>query len=417
MLEEYWWSRYGKFDPGEEAYPHMGQVIAHYRKKRGWTQESLAIALGCSKKTVEDLEGAKSVNGPDIERRKTLIRLLRIPPALLALDWRVHLLASSSDAIDQEQVSSFVEEDTFALYEHILVLGWGCLYNGRGDLLHTSRVDSCIPKLESITRQVPEVNKEPWQELLCQFYLISTRFAQHSMNKRRAIVDAQKAVDLAVSLNKVELLVSALYRRATVYLEQSAITTNPRQQQVHIDHARDDIVAALNYSDRVRGILKGNVYLMAAEINALYASNDTALQRQCLKWQDKTASLIYRGELEDEGNFLKLNASALHHEKSKMLLRLGQIKEARSELNLAWKTLPPDFLTWRMNTYSTEATLYMAEHDLEGSVHAAFEAYHIARAMHSEKGEASVKKIYTELKQVDDDNPYICNLGVILDMY
>jgi transcriptional regulator with XRE-family HTH domain len=396
----------------------MGQVIAHYRKKRGWTQESLAIALACSKKTVEDLEGFKSMNGPDIERRKILIKLLRIPPALLALDWRIQSLANSSnDATNQEKMSSLLEEDMFTLYEHILVLGWGCLYNGRGDLLHTSRVDNCIPKLESVTGSVPETDKEPWQELLCQFYLISTRFAQHSMSKRRAIVDAQKAVDLAASLDKVELLVSALYRRATVYLEQSATVSNPRQQQVHIDHAKDDIVAALKYIDRVRGILKGNVYLMAAEINTWYAGNDVTLQKQCMKWQDKAASLIYRGELEDEGNFLKLNASALHHEKSKMQLQLGQLKEARSELNLAWKTLPPDFLTWRMNTYLTEATLYMTEHDLEGSVHAAMEAYHIAHAMHSNKGKASVKKIYTELKQLDDDNPHICKLGVMLDMY
>jgi len=70
-----------------------------------------------------------------------------------------------------------------------------------------------------------------------------------------------------------------------------------------------------------------------------------------------------------------------------------------------------------MNTYLTEATLCKAEHDLEGSVHVAIEAYHIAHAMHSHKGENSVRKIYTELKRLDENNPYICRLGIMLDTY
>lgn len=127
--------------------------------------------------------------------------------------------------------------------------------------------------------------------------------------------------------------------------------------------------------------------------------------------------MVYRGDLEDEGNFLKLNVSALHHERAKQLLLFGRVKEARNELNLTWKTLPPDLLTWKMNTHLTEANLYKAEHDLEGSTHAATEAYYIAHAMHSDKGKASVQKIHTELKQLDENNPYVCRLGVILGVY
>ncbi|MGB8344121.1 MAG: hypothetical protein WCD86_04510 [Ktedonobacteraceae bacterium] len=271
--------------------------------------------------------------------------------------------------------------------------------------------------MEKIAQNAPAVEREPWLELLCNFYQISTRFAQHSMGKKRALVDAQNAVDLATSLDNIELLVSAQYRQAVVYLEQSATVSDPTLQQAYIGHAKSDIEAALKHADRVRATLKGNVYLLAAEINALYAGNDAALRKQGEKWQDKTANLVYRGDLEDEGNFLKLNASALHHEKAKLLLLFGRVKEARSELNLTWKTLPPDLLTWKMNTYLTEARLYKAEHDLEGSVHAAIEAYYIVRAMHSNKGENSVLNIYRELKQLDENNPYVCRLGVLLDRY
>lgn len=415
MPDSYWWSRYGNFDASDGTYPHMGQVIAHYRKKRGWTQESLAIALGCSKKTVEDLEGPKGMHGPDIERRKTLVKLLGIPPALLALDWRVQALTSVSDTTltGSEKIHHLLDEDTFTLYEHILVLGWGCLYNGRGDLLHTSRVDTCIPKLENIAHTVPEVDKEPWLELLCNFYQISTRFAQHSMGKQRALVNAQKAVELASSLNNMELLVSSLYRQAVVYLEQSATVSDTA---LYVEHAKNDIEAALKHVDRVRPTLKGNVYLLAAEIYALYAGSDATLRNQCAKWHEKTGNLVYRGDLEDEGNFLKLNPSAWHHEKAKSLLLFGRVKDARNELNLTWKTLPPDFLTWKMNTHLTEANLYKTEHDLEGSVQATIEAYHIAEAMHSNKGIASIKKIYTELEHLDKNNPYVANLGLVVGL-
>jgi len=67
----YWWSRYGRFNPGVSVYPHMGQVIAYYRVKRGLrTQQELATALGYSKRTIEELEGTVNMNNPDsIERR------------------------------------------------------------------------------------------------------------------------------------------------------------------------------------------------------------------------------------------------------------------------------------------------------------------------------------------------------------
>jgi hypothetical protein len=44
-IDAYWWSRYGLFAPAVGIYPHMGQVIAEYRVRRGFqTQKALAIA-------------------------------------------------------------------------------------------------------------------------------------------------------------------------------------------------------------------------------------------------------------------------------------------------------------------------------------------------------------------------------------
>lgn len=414
MSESHWWVRYGNFEAGEGAYPHVGQVIAHYRKKRGWTQESLAIALGCSKKTVEDLEGPKGMNGPDIERRKTLVKLLGIPPALLALDWRIQ---PSNVSDSSEHTQALVEEDTYSLYEHLLVLGWGCLSNGRNEYLRNKRLDIYTPKLAQIAQNTSELEREPWLELLSNFYQVSARYAQHGTEKAKAISYAKSAIEVALPLNNAELLATALFRRAVIYFEQSATLPDPIQQQTYVECAKNDIDAALRYSDRARPKLKGNIYLLAAEIYASISYNDATQRKQCEKWHEKTANLIYRGEFEDEGNFLKLNISALHHEKAKMFLLQGHLREARGELNLTWKTLPTDLFNWRLNTHLTEARLYKAEHDLEGSVHAAIDAYHMAHAMHSTKGKRSVQKIYKELQQIDPNNPYVCRLGILLDEY
>src|ERR1700736_5451783 len=98
----YWWSRYGNFPQEVPIYPHMGQVITQYRVRRGLlTQKALAIALGCSERTIQELEGSMNLDSPDsIERRMVLARLLQIPPCLLALDWR--FMVYKENTVDQE---------------------------------------------------------------------------------------------------------------------------------------------------------------------------------------------------------------------------------------------------------------------------------------------------------------------------
>lgn len=229
--KSYWWSRYGDFAPGVGMYPHMGQVITYYRLKRGFrTQQDLAIALGVSKRTVEELEGSMNLDTPDsIERRQIIAQLLRIPPALLALDWRFMVYEKNSS--DQR--------DTFA--------------------------------------------------------------------------------DIA--------------------------------------------------------------------------------------------------QLLEDDTFLRLNATALHHEKAKTLIQFGRFREAHSEIITARKTLLADLLTWHINLHLTEANLYKAQKDLEGCAASAIEAYKIAKVVQSPKDEIEVKQLFLDLKSIDASNPYVCNLGMTIGSY
>jgi hypothetical protein len=84
---------------------------------------------------------------------------------------------------------------------------------------------------------------------------------------------------------------------------------------------------------------------------------------------------------------------------------------------IARKTLQADLLTWHVNLYLTEANLYKAQLDFQGSAQASIEAYKIAKVVQSPKDELEVKRLFSDLQSLDASNPYICNLGTTIGMY
>src|SRR5215467_12440923 len=141
----YWWSRYGDFPPGLYNLPHMGKVIAYYRQKRYATQDAFAIAAGVEKRTVQEWETAIMTN--DTGRRVFLAKMLKIPVALLGLDW--HQVSDQPYEESQNSLSfiaEMLEEDAFYAYEVILIMGNEYVYNG-GSLDIVYRVDRRLRKL------------------------------------------------------------------------------------------------------------------------------------------------------------------------------------------------------------------------------------------------------------------------------
>jgi tetratricopeptide (TPR) repeat protein len=430
-IAAYWWSRFGNFAPGVGIYPHMGQVITEYRIRRGFqTQKALAIALGYSERTIQELEGSMNLDAPDsIERRMVLARLLQIPPCLLALDWR--FMVYKDNTVDQESpfadMVGLIEEDTYDFYDDLLAVGWESTYKG-GSPQTSTRITKRLHKLEKLTEQTPATEREAWLSLLCRYYQLSTRFARDRIDTDVALSHSQKAIDLATTLKDIELIAASHFRRIRVYMDLyefvKKLPEGERSQQAmqYLDLARFDVNKALEYVERVRNPLKSNIYLIAAEVNALYAQDNRRLQDQCDTWQKKVANMVYRekGHSEDDGTFLKMNITAVHHERAKTLMkftgRKGALKEARSELNTAWKTLTPDLTIWRVNLHITEAQLNLLERDIEGSAQAGLEAYKIASVMQTRNEEEKVKNLFLNLQSIAPNNGYVCNLGLQLNM-
>jgi hypothetical protein len=349
----------------------------------------------------------------DHDRRIFLARMLKIPPALLGLDWRL-VVYDNNQGDYKDPISEMVdliEQDAYYAYEDILVMGHEYIHNG-GPIDIAYRVDRRLRKLIEITRHARAADEEAWKSLLCRYYQLSTRIKQQClMDDAAASKHAKLAIELAIELQDPELIASAFVNSACTHTQQGKL-----------ENAQKDIAAAMGYVDRVRnGPLKGNIYLEAANINTPFAINDGTLQNQCRTWQNKAANMLYKGMIEPDESFFRFNLSAVHHEKAKSLLHWQKTREdrraVRSKLTAAIESLSPDLNVWKAYYYMTEARLYLADHDLEGSAQSAKEALKVAKTLHSKMEEENVKAHYYALNERAPNNPYIRNLGLELGIF
>jgi DNA-binding XRE family transcriptional regulator len=423
-----WHHKKEEYSPGLYGLPHMGEVIASHRIKMGWTsQETFAIVCGVDKQTVAYWENQRYL--ADMDRRIFLCRLLRIPPALLGLTWQ--------SVIDQNETEAFtyafanfkdlLEENAFALYEDILIFA-----NTSSDKYSpaaTYRFYKHQQELEQIIEQAPEIEKDAWRELLSRFYQHSTFIAQHQKKDAVALAFADKAVALAEPLQAAEIIGAALYRRARVHLIQN----RPEQ-------AKENIQGALDKVQRGQAPLKGSTYLLAAEVNSLYAGGSEKLRTQCRAWQDQALKFLYTGKVEEDGTFLTFNLYAIHHERAKTLLRFALfsandeelveklkdtyinadaklLQEATSAIANARKHLGSCGFTREMYLNITEAKIYLVKKDYEESARIAKTALQFARRAHSQQGIEEIKQLYRMLYQLSPMNPYVAHLGVELHIF
>jgi len=411
MKDAYWWSRYGDFSSGIYNLPHMGEVIATHRKKWYRTQEDFAIAAGVTVRTVQEWE-TNSMTA-DMGRRIFLAKTLKITPALLGLDWHqvVYDNAPGDDKNPLSQMVEQIEEDAFYAYEDILIMGHEYIHNG-GSPYIAYRVDRRLQKLVTLVKNAPQTDREVWLSLLCRYYQLSTRMKQQCLKDENTALDhAKKAVEIAIDLQDAELIASSFVH--------SACTND---QQGKIVEARENIASAMTYIEKIKnGPLKGNIYLESANINTAFALDDKTLQNQCKAWQDKAANMLYKGMSDFDESFFRFNLSAVHHEKARTLLSwqktAGDHKSIHEKLVMAIEALPPELAVWKGYYAMTEAKLYFADHDIEGSAQSVKAALKIARAMHSHMVEAEVRSLYEQLDERGSTNPYVRNLGIELGIY
>ncbi len=412
----HWWFRYKNYSPGVYNLPNIGEVISDFRKKRYKTQDEFAIAAGVDKRTVQEWETVIMI--VDMGRRILIARLLSIPPALLGLTWH-QVYGNNHEARNPlEDMAEAVEEDAFYTYEDILILGWECVYKGGAPQI-AYRVNRRLRKLQELVNRVPVADQEAWKALQCRFFHLAGSIAQHRpMYKGQALEHFTSAIVLANELEDgKELIAASHFHRADAY-----------KQQGNFNAAKDDITASLTLADQTSAIMKGNIYLHAADIYSTFAGSSQTEQHRCKVWQDKVANILYKGNIEENDTFLKLNLAAVNHEKAKLLLSFNKPdanhtlsqktgEAIRGKLLASLNTIPDDLTIWKMFFYLTEAKLYLFQHDIEGCAKIGKEALKVANVVTSSKGVTEVKRLYTSLNEITPKNPYVDNLGVALGLF
>ena len=421
MADLYWWSRYGDFEPGEGVLPHMGQVVAHYRKKYGSkTQADFAIAAGVTGRTVIEWECSPMII--DQSKRLFLAKMLKIPPALLGLDWRLVYYQDNQGTpainVPPEHLADLLQEENFYHFENFLTLATGWEYSGRLMSI-ADRFEWSVGKLEKAVERAPAADKEAWLGLLCQYYHFATAIPRNrgmnEANKRRALQLNAKALKIAEEIEDQEFQVRNLLSRASIHSEQG-----------HTAQARAVARRTLEMAEKIsaRTPLYGNVQLMLAPILLPETINDPELQKNILRAQDKVLNRVWDKQIEPDRSLTKLTLAGVHHERAKTFLALQKLspkrdylKDVNNEMKLAWDGLAPEFAQWALYFHLTEARLYEAQREAEQSAQSGMEALKVARTMNSKLKEDAIIALYQDLRKLDANNPYIRNLGVQLGMF
>ncbi len=396
-----WWYAYGPFDEGEGNLPHLGQVIRYYRELRKWKTKDLAEALDQSIRHIYEIES--SANMPElISRRQALSRLLRIPPILLGLS----IVLPEDESIESfsEVVGTVraIDPHTMDMYENVLKLSWELYYTSSAQMA-ASNIDHWLQVLTQMVKETRGIKRDQLIAMLCRFYQLSGVAARDRMDITRALRDGKKAVDLALQLENPELVSSSLFRRARTYLKQE-----------RFGQAVQDLEGALPYADKSRDPLRGYVYQTTAEVYSLVANEDKQIQKKSLIMLDQVGRIVRKGNLENDGSFVKLNTSGLYMDRARAMIKFGKAEDAFDALQIARTNLGPELTRWQARLLIAEAQCYLIEGEYDSSSQLALDALKIVRATQSRSNEAQIKSLYQQLKQYQQNDPLVSRLGIQL---
>ncbi|QBD75800.1 hypothetical protein EPA93_07180 [Ktedonosporobacter rubrisoli] len=333
-----------------------------------------------------------------LPRRAAIAKILNIPLLLLGVS---PLVGQNTSAGTLELLESLAHTTSNAMiiYERMLALCWETCYTSSFQRA-AADVAFCVEELEQAADNVQSLQRQQINYMLCRFYQLAGIIARDRMDFTQALYNGTKAVDLALELDNAELIAAALEHRSGTYARRR-----------RYDLALTDIQRALPYADRSRDILRGNVYLVAAEKYTRTGLHDSQTEKTVMAFLDTAGRIVRKGKLENDGSFLKLNVASLHIEQAKLLACFQHFDAAHNSFAIAHKHLGPDLLSWKANIYLEEAEAFLQEGELDGSCERALKALRIVRTLQSRSREERIQQLHHQYKSKDPNNALVCALG------
>jgi tetratricopeptide (TPR) repeat protein len=286
------------------------------------------------------------------------------------------------------------------MYESVLASSWELYYTSSAQRA-ASNIDHWLRHLTTAAKEASGVEQDQFIALLCRFYQLSGVAARDRMEIQRALRDSKKAVDLAFHLENPELIAASYFRKARTFM-----------QQQRYDAAIADLEAALPYADRSRDPLKGYVYQTTAETYSMM--KDKQLQKKSLNMLDQVGRIIRKGNLEDDGSFVKLNIAGLYMDRARALTRFHETEEAHDALDIARDNLGPELTRWQARLLLADAHIYLTESDPDSCCEIALESLKVVRATQSQSNLKRVEKLCQQLRERYPHHPKVNRLSLQL---
>jgi tetratricopeptide (TPR) repeat protein len=296
----YYWGEGGHYGPfeiqqeGEWAgWPDFGQVMRYFRKRKAklssrafgvlYGKEVNADGSAIAEGWIREMETQNKVP-VDITKRKTIARLLKIPPMLfgLAVLEQIKLEPQRPPAVATGQTRLVSVAVDTAKYQNNVRTFWQLHETGNA-LNALGQLETDIGDLESLAQQAQGDLLYHVQEILFGYQILATHIVRDQRHFSRAYHHSNEAVRVAKSMNDADLIAAALFTRGRTRMEWGTFGTIEQGVfQVQLDKisaAIRDFQAALNIfpaqdsKDDMHPQLSGKLKICLNHARAILALN------------------------------------------------------------------------------------------------------------------------------------------------
>ncbi len=312
LVRELWIAAgFPEYALGDDGYPIPGIVIRIFRERmtytdangkgKSWTQADLARRMGLSEVTIRLME-TQDATLDSITRRRLVADILKIPYVFLGLGTLEHLaeflktLPETPSAVPMPEAitGEYIGKETIALYRDAAGVYWEQHYIGTAQGA-IDEIQRWINRLRADTEKVSSNQKHELQEIECSFHHLLIKIYDDLCFHGQGLAQVSQAMELALALQSDELLAATHYRAGYLNFGQR-----------NFQAAKANFDAAVSLSGKVCPQLRGAILSATGLAYALIAQDESD-KTLALKYLDQAGDIVYRGQLEDDGHFIKLS--------------------------------------------------------------------------------------------------------------
>lgn len=373
---------YGPFNEQEDGFPDAGEVVRHYRMLRGFSQRTLAAALGVHRSWVIKMENENAV--PELlSRRRLLSTLLNIPPVLLSIS-----VLGSDMFLEHLETCSPAPVTSYSLQEasEYLNAAWDAhTFTGSSSILPGIRKQK-----SRIAEHIASGSAKGSLELLHRYEFFLLRAGRTKQDY--VGTNPRGLIDLARQIGNPETLGISLYQRGRMYYEQ-------QQYQAALRDIREAVALVKHAGPQVKGlVLSGAGSILAPQ------AEDTTDVREVLKILGDAETCIdgaksdqdlFRSWFDESQYFVGLASSLIP------LLRLDRslIDRVFAALDLAQERTKPHYTRRRSNIELLYADAAFHAGDYLASACTALEALELAQSFNLVWNIKRIQELYNKLSQ------------------